>query len=84
MSEDDFSTRRIGAAEMSKLQDILAKVEAVPSVPITITVDLYRRVAAVMPLCELDAGSEEARFIQAVHEIFEAGLRDYEVRNDLG
>lgn len=80
MSDDDFSTRKVGHDEMTRLRELLAKVEALPSVSIAITADLYARVDAVLPLCDLAGGSEEARFIQAVNQIFEAGLREYEAR----
>ena len=80
MSDEDFSTRKVAADEMDRLRDLLEKVEKVPAVEITITADLYARVDSVMDLCDVTAGSDEARFIQAVNQIFEAGLREYEAR----
>lgn len=80
MSDDDFSTRKVAADEMDRLRDLLEKVEKIPSVEITITTDLYARVDAVLDLCDISAGNDEARFVQAVNQIFEAGLREYEAR----
>ena len=80
MSEDDFRTRKVEASEMDRLRELLDKVERVPEIRITMTPDLYARISAVEALCDLDAGSEDARILQAAEQIFETGLRDYEIR----
>lgn len=83
MSNDDdtFSTRKVGSEEMDRLRDLLDKVEKVPEVTIIISADLYARVDAVKGLCSLDdVDGEEAEFVEAVNQIFEAGLREYEAR----
>ncbi len=79
MSDDNFSTRKIAPGEMDLLRALLEKVEKVPSVNITITTDLYLRVDSVMSLCDVN-GNEVERFVQAVNQVFEAGLREYEAR----
>ena len=83
MSDDDddmFSTRRVAKNEMDRLHEVLAKMERVPEVVITVTPDLYMRVDSVRRLCELPSGPEEEQFAEAVRQILEAGLREYEAR----
>ena len=65
---------------MERLHEVMAKLERVPKVVITITPDLYLRVDGVLKLCQLPDVSEDEQFAVAVRQIFEAGLREYEAR----
>lgn len=80
--EEKFSTRRVSAAEMSQLHELLEQASQIREVSIDVTPETSARVLSLIPKMDLEDGSSsELLFAMAVRQIFMAGL--YQLESEL-